>query len=110
MERKRSTSVSGSLCEVRQSLLRRKYHLIRCLTVHRSRVTLAGTCAVPAARHTTVAEACLRTLGYYALALYAQGGTPAAGPGDVNTDFIYLVTHASLVAKIVLVILLLFSA
>jgi biopolymer transport protein TolQ len=52
----------------------------------------------------------LRTPGYYALALYAQGGQPAAGAGEVNTDIIYLVTHASLAAQIVLVILLLFSA
>jgi biopolymer transport protein TolQ len=52
----------------------------------------------------------LRTPGSYALALYAQGDTPATGPGEVNTDIIYLVLHASLVAKLVLVILLLFSA
>jgi len=52
----------------------------------------------------------LRTPGSYAFALYAQGETPAAGPGDVNTDFIYLVTHASLPSQIVLGILLLFSA
>ena len=53
-----------------------------------------------------VAEACLRTLGYYALALYAQGEGPAAGPGQVNTDIIYLVTHASLTAQAVLVVLM----
>jgi biopolymer transport protein TolQ len=52
----------------------------------------------------------LRTPGYYALALYAQGGGPAAGAGEVNTDIIYLVTHAALASQIVLVILLLFSA
>jgi biopolymer transport protein TolQ len=52
----------------------------------------------------------LRTPGYYALALYAQGEGPAAGPDQVNTDILYLITHASLVAQIVLVILLLFSA
>jgi biopolymer transport protein TolQ len=52
----------------------------------------------------------LHTPGYYAFALYAQGAGPAAGAGEVNTDIIYLVTHASLVAQIVLVILLLFSA
>jgi biopolymer transport protein TolQ len=57
-----------------------------------------------------VAEACLHTPGYYAFALYAQGGEPAAGTGEVNTDIIYLVSHASLAAQIVLVILLLFSA
>jgi biopolymer transport protein TolQ len=52
----------------------------------------------------------LRTPGYHALALYAQGDTPATGPGEVNTDIIYLVVHASLVAQLVLVVLLLFSA
>ncbi len=52
----------------------------------------------------------MRTPGYYALALYAQGDGPAPGAGDVNTDIVYLVTHSSPVAKIVLVILLLFSA
>ena len=52
----------------------------------------------------------MRTPGYYALAHYAQGGTPATGPGEVNTDIIYLVVHASPVAKVVLAILLLFSA
>ena len=52
----------------------------------------------------------MRTPGYYALALYAQGDTPATGAGDVNTDIIYLVLHASLVAQLVLAILLLFSA
>jgi biopolymer transport protein TolQ len=51
----------------------------------------------------------LRTPGYYALALYAQGAGPAAGAGEVNTDIIYLVTHAQLASQIVLVILLLFS-
>jgi biopolymer transport protein TolQ len=52
----------------------------------------------------------LRTPGYYALALYAQSDTPATGPGEVNTDIIYLVLHASLVAQLILAILLLFSA
>jgi len=51
----------------------------------------------------------LRTPGYYALALYAQGAGPATGAGEVNTDIIYLVTHAQLATQIVLVILLLFS-
>jgi biopolymer transport protein TolQ len=51
----------------------------------------------------------LRTPGYYALALYAQGAGPASGAGEVNTDIIYLVTHAQLASQIVLVILLLFS-
>jgi biopolymer transport protein TolQ len=52
----------------------------------------------------------LRTPGYYALALYAQGETPAAGAGVANTDLIYLITHASPIAHGVLIILLLFSA
>jgi len=53
----------------------------------------------------------LHTPGYYALALYAQQGEgPAAGTGDVNTDIVSLVSHASPIAQIVLVILLLFSA
>jgi biopolymer transport protein TolQ len=57
-----------------------------------------------------VAEAFLRTPGSYALALYAQGGAPATGAGEVNTDIIYLVLHASLIAQLVLGVLLLFSA
>jgi biopolymer transport protein TolQ len=52
----------------------------------------------------------LRTPGYYALALYAQGATPATGTGEVNTDIIYLVAHASPIAQLVLAILVLFSA
>ena len=52
----------------------------------------------------------MRTPGYYALALYAQGATPATGTGEVNTDIIYLVTHAQPISQFVLVILLLFSA
>ena len=53
----------------------------------------------------------MRTPGYYALALYAQGaGQPEAGAGQVDTDIISLITHASPVAKVVLVILLIFSA
>jgi biopolymer transport protein TolQ len=68
------------------------------------------SCAVPAARHHDVAEECLRTPGYYALALYAQGGAPAAGAGEVNTDIIYLVTHANLFSQLILGILLIFSA
>lgn len=49
----------------------------------------------------------------YALALYAQGaGQPDAGAGQLstNTDIVNLVAHASPVAKVVLLILLLFSA
>jgi biopolymer transport protein TolQ len=52
----------------------------------------------------------LRTPGYYAFALTAQGGAPASGPGDTNTDILYLVTHGSPVVQAVLVFLLLFSA
>ena len=52
----------------------------------------------------------MRTPGYYALALYAQGAAPATGTGEVNTDIIYLVAHASPVAQLVLAILVLFSA
>ena len=49
----------------------------------------------------------------YALAQYAQGaGQPDAGSGQLstNTDIVNLVAHASPVAKVVLLILLLFSA
>ncbi len=52
----------------------------------------------------------MHTLGYYALALSAQGAEPAAGAGEVNTDIVYLVTHGGLVPQIVLIILLIFSA
>ena len=52
----------------------------------------------------------MRTPGYYALALYAQGGAPAAGAGEANTDIIYLVTHSNPFSQAVLAILLLFSA
>ena len=52
----------------------------------------------------------MRTPGYYALALYAQGGAPAAGAGEANTDVIYLVTHSNPFSQAVLAILLLFSA
>lgn len=53
----------------------------------------------------------MRTLGYYALALYAQEASqPAAGAGEVNTDILHLIADASPVAKVVLVILLVFSA
>ena len=52
----------------------------------------------------------MRTPGYYALALYAQGEGPAAGAGAASTDIVNLVLHASLAAKVVLVILLIFSA
>jgi biopolymer transport protein TolQ len=49
----------------------------------------------------------LRTLGYAALALQAQG-TPESGPGGV--DFVKLIADATWLSKSVLLILLLFSA
>jgi biopolymer transport protein TolQ len=54
----------------------------------------------------------LRTPGYFALALSAQGaGQPAAGAGEaVNTDIVHLIAEAGLASKVVLVILLIFSA
>jgi biopolymer transport protein TolQ len=52
----------------------------------------------------------LRTPGYYALALYAQGEAPATGAGAPDTDIIHLVTQGSPVVQIVLAILLAFSA
>ncbi len=53
----------------------------------------------------------MRTLGFYALALYAQGaGQSEAGSSQVNTDVIHLVANATIPAKVVLAILLLFSA
>jgi biopolymer transport protein TolQ len=53
----------------------------------------------------------LRTPGLFALALFAQGaGDPAAGAGQVDTDIVHLVANASPTAKVVLAILLIFSA
>ena len=49
----------------------------------------------------------MRTLGFVALALQAQGA-PEAGPGGI--DFVHLIANASWIAKSVLFILLLFSA
>ena len=49
----------------------------------------------------------MRTLGFVALALLAQGA-PDAGPGGI--DFVHLIANASWIAKSVLFILLLFSA
>jgi biopolymer transport protein TolQ len=49
----------------------------------------------------------LRTLGYAALALQAQGA-PDSGPGGV--DFVHLIASATWLTKSVLLILLLFSA
>lgn len=59
---------------------------------------------------TYVAEVRLRTPGLVALAVSQGAGEPAAGAGQVNTDIVYLVTNASPTAKVVLAILLLFSA
>ncbi len=53
----------------------------------------------------------MRTPGLFALALSAQGASdPAAGAGQVNTDIVHLVANASPTAKVVLAILLIFSA
>ncbi len=57
------------------------------------------------------AEVRLLTPGLFALALSAQGASdPAAGAGQVNTDIVHLVVNASPTAKVVLAILLIFSA
>ena len=53
----------------------------------------------------------MRTPGLLALALFAQGaGDLAAGAGQVDTDIVHLVANASPTAKVVLAILLIFSA
>jgi biopolymer transport protein TolQ len=68
--------------------------------------------AVPAAQ-VKCAEERLRTLGYYAFALQAAGsGAVPAGTGneEVATDIISLVARSSWLAKVVLIILLAFSA
>jgi biopolymer transport protein TolQ len=53
----------------------------------------------------------LRTLGYYAFALQAAGsGVAGAGNEEVATDIISLVARSSWLAKIVLILLLMFSA
>src|SRR3954454_2385517 len=75
----------------------------------RGHASVERNCADSAAPHRRP-EDCLHTLGYYALALYAQGAEPAAGAGEANTDIVYLITHGGLVPQIVLVILLIFSA
>ena len=69
-----------------------------------------GNLRCPSGAPYDVAEACLRTPGYYALALYAQGAEPAAGSGETNTDILYLVSHASAIVQGVLLLLLIFSA
>ena len=49
---------------------------------------------------------------FYALALFAQGAQPEAGSGELasNTDLVRLVADATVLGKIVLLILLIFSA
>src|SRR5688572_435204 len=56
-------------------------------------------------------EGCLLT-PFFALALFAQGAQPDAGTGDLarNSDIVSLVADATPLGKIVLVILLVFSA
>jgi biopolymer transport protein TolQ len=73
-------------------------------------VLVFGELRCPSGALLDVAEDCLHTLGYYALALYAQGAEPAAGAGEANTDIVYLITHGGIVPQIVLLILLIFSA
>jgi biopolymer transport protein TolQ len=48
----------------------------------------------------------------FALALYAQGAPPGAGPGEVDssTDIVRLIAEASVLSKAVLLLLLIFSA
>jgi len=50
----------------------------------------------------------LRTCGFFALALQAQGAQPESGPGGI--DFVQLLAHANWLTKSILLILLLFSA
>jgi biopolymer transport protein TolQ len=65
----------------------------------------------PSGAYSRDAEVRLRTPGLFALALFAQGaGDPAAGAGQVDTDIVHLVANASPTAKVVLAILLIFSA
>jgi hypothetical protein len=49
---------------------------------------------------------------FFALALMAQGAQPEAGSGDLasNTDIVRLLANSSGLTKVVLVILLIFSA
>jgi len=51
-------------------------------------------------------------LAFFALAQAAQGATPVAGTGDIDrsTDIVRLVADATLISKLVLLILLIFSA
>ena len=57
-------------------------------------------------------EGCCLLMPFLALAHYAQGAPPAAGAGDIerNTDIVQLVADATVIGKIVLLILLVFSA
>jgi biopolymer transport protein TolQ len=81
------------------------------------RATLCRNCAVPAARTEekrnvfVSLEGCLR-MPFFALALTAQGAQPGAGAGELDrsTDIVRLVADATVVGKIVLLILLVFSA
>lgn len=50
----------------------------------------------------------MRTCGFLALALQAQGAQPESGTGGI--DFVQLIAHSTWLAKSVLLILLLFSA
>jgi len=52
----------------------------------------------------------LRTLGYYAFALQAAGSVLSQTPDEVHTDVVSLVARSSPAAKIVLILLLVFSA
>ena len=53
----------------------------------------------------------MRTPGYWALALSAQGaGEPAAGAAQVNTDIVHLIADAGVASWAVLAILAIFSA
>jgi biopolymer transport protein TolQ len=52
----------------------------------------------------------LRTLGTLVLALQATGVAPGSDVAPPSTDIVSLVVHATLVAKVVLVTLLIFSA
>ncbi|HSL21553.1 MAG TPA: MotA/TolQ/ExbB proton channel family protein [Vicinamibacterales bacterium] len=52
----------------------------------------------------------MRTLGYYAFALQAGGSGSSQVPDEVGIDFVELIIRSSPLSKIVLVILLVFSA
>jgi biopolymer transport protein TolQ len=65
--------------------------------------------AVPAALINDVAEECLRTLGFYVLALQVQGGPAESAPAGLREDIVGLVARSSPITKTVLLILVLFS-